>query len=223
MKLVFYAGGCHNANEELDIEAVRLLRENSRNPLLTYIPSDSRKKNHYFEEFKRYWRKYGIRKIEPFAADDHFSSSELKRALSSDGIFLSGGNTYYFVKSLRERGMFSRLREYVKKDGVLMGLSAGAIIMTPSIATAGIPVEDSDENYVELENLKSLALVKFEFAPHFTNRKRVCSELLKHSKQFKGPIYAAPDGSGIVVNEHRTTFVGKIACFFQGKKMPIVR
>lgn len=223
MKLVFYAGGCHNANEELDIEAARLLRESSHNPRLTYIPSDSRRKNHYFEEFKQYWRKYGIRRIEAFAADDHFKAPELKRALSSEGIFLSGGNTYYFVKSLREHGMFSRLRNYVKKGGVLMGLSAGAIIMTPSIATAGIPSDDADENYVELENFKSLALVKFEFAPHYTRRRKVSQELMRYSRKFKGPIYAAPDGSGVIVDGHRTAFVGKIACFFQGRQMPIAR
>jgi len=223
MKLVFYAGGCHNANEELDTEAVRLLHESSRNPRLTYIPSDSRRKNHYFEEFKQYWRKYGIRRVEPFAADDHFTPAELKRALSSDGVFLSGGNTYYFVKNLRSHGMFSRLREYAKKGGVLMGLSAGAIIMTPSITTAGIPSSDADHNYVELENLKSLALVKFEFVPHYTRRRETSLEIMRYSKKFKGPIYAAPDGGGVIVDGHRTVFVGKVACFFQGRQMPIVR
>ncbi|NUM88299.1 MAG: Type 1 glutamine amidotransferase-like domain-containing protein [Bdellovibrionales bacterium] len=220
MKLVFYSGGCHNLNEELDAEAVRLLKEHSSNPRLTYIPSDSRKKKHYFEEFKRYWRKYGIRRIEPFAADDHYTPKDLRHALSADGVFLSGGNTYYFTKSLRDRGFFSRLREYARKGGVLLGLSAGAIIMTPSITTASIPSDDPDENYVELANWKSLALVKFEFSPHYTRRKRVALELMRYSKKFRGPIYSAPDGGGIVVNGHRTVFVGRVACFFQGHQMP---
>jgi len=48
---------------------------------------------------------------------------------------------------------------------VLAGPSVGAIILTPTIGTAGPPLPDPDDNDVKLKNLRALGLVRFEFSP----------------------------------------------------------
>ena len=85
--------------------------------------------------------------------------------LASDVIYLSGGNTYYFLHHLRRSGPIPVLREFVARGGVLAGLSAGAILMTPHIGLAGYPSFDRDENDVGLRNEASLALVDFALPP----------------------------------------------------------
>jgi len=90
--------------------------------------------------------------------------------------------------------------------------------MTPSIGMAGIPRFDCDQNDVKLKNLKSLGLVPFEFSPHYNGRKKVDEELLRYSKKIEHPLYACPDGDGIIINGDKVSFIGEVYPFVKGKK-----
>jgi len=109
-----------------------------------------------------------------------------------------------------------------KKGGVLASLSAGAIILTPNIGTAGPPLLDPDKNDVKLKNLRALGLVRFEFYPHYTSTPKTNQAILQYSRNTKNPIFACPDGSGITINENRMTFIGNVLMFAGGKKVGIL-
>ncbi len=111
------------------------------------------------------------------------------------------------------------LRKFVKRGGVLAGLSAGALILTPDIWLAGYPPHEGDTNEVRLKNLKGLDLVHFEFLPHYTSSGKTNAAILKYSKKTSRPIIACPDGSGIVVDGEELRYFGPTYLFFQGKKM----
>lgn len=95
--------------------------------------------------------------------EDGFNLEQFNVALSRPFIHLSGGNTFRFLKSLRERGADKRLVEYASNGGILIGVSAGAMILTSSIESAFIC---GDENAVGLDDFTGLGLVPFMFAPH---------------------------------------------------------
>ncbi len=115
-----------------------------------------------------------------------------------------------------------KLKTFVERGGVLAGLSAEAIILTPNIGTAGPPLPDPDENEVKLKNLRALGLVRFEFYPHYTSTPKTNQAILKYSRNTKYPIFACPDGSGITINENRMTFIGNVLMFSGGKKVEIL-
>ena len=48
--------------------------------------------------------------------------------MGCDAIHLTGGNTFQFSYWLRERGLDAELKRYAKAGGVLIGVSAGAIL-----------------------------------------------------------------------------------------------
>ena len=102
-----------------------------------------------------------------------------------------------------------------------MGLSAGSILMTPSITTAAVPSFDSDENEVNLTNWKALGLVPFEFSPHYHFSKESDRELLEYSKVCSHPIYACRDGEGIIVQDGKIRFVGAVKVFHRGEKLRV--
>jgi dipeptidase E len=104
---------------------------------------------------------------------------------------------------------------------VLAGLSAGSIIMTPTINSASYPKFDRDENAVGLRNFDALGLVQFEFFPHFSPEPEYVRELKKQSLKLKYPIYAVADGAGITVFNRRITFFGKIWCYLAGKEFQL--
>lgn len=220
MKLVLYGGGVEEDNAEIDAMALRLTGK--KKPRIAYIPSCSYESEIDFGNFVKHFNKFfGLTQFIHFPIDIPFDRVLLNEVLNSDLIHLSGGNTYYFLKHLKRSGMLSRLREYVLKGGVLTGLSAGGIVMTPTITTASFPSFDCDENDENLKNLNSMGLVKFEFFPHYSNSKRYDQELLSYSKKLERPIYASTDTSGIIVEEESIKFFGRNYCFFRGRKFPL--
>ncbi|RZA09577.1 MAG: hypothetical protein EOP11_01305 [Proteobacteria bacterium] len=217
MNLVLYSGGRARDNRSLGQEVTKLL-EHSSKPVLSFIPSDERDMEEDFAEFKAKFssRRFRFRMV---PIHEPLSPAAAKELLSSDGIFLGGGNTFYFLKTLRARGLLGRLKSYVKRGGLLMGLSAGSILMTPSIKTASVPSLDADDNYVGLTNLKAMGLVPFEFSPHYVPSREVDAELREYSARLDYPIYAAQDGAGIVVKNGKVRRVGGVAVFRGGRKI----
>ena len=219
MNLVLYSGGDDDENIHLDIEAIALTQKKS--PSITYIPSCSYDSEVEFYDFVKHYRKLGINRFIHFPVDIDYDATIKKEAFDSDIIHLSGGNTYYFLMHLRKKRLLKELKEFVAKGGVLTGLSAGGILMTPNIDTAGFPHFDKDDNEDNVTNFKAMSLVDFEFFPHYKNSKRYDAELVSHSVKSKRIIYACPDGSGIVVNEGSLKFNGKCFGFYKGKKIPL--
>lgn len=221
MKLVLYSGGGEIENALLNLKAIELTGKSS--PKMTFIPSSSYDAETDFRYFVDEFSKLGVDHFFLFNVDVPFTQTLLKEVLNSDIIFLGGGNTFYFLNYLKKNNMFKHLREFLDKGGVLCGLSAGAIVLTPNIYTASFPTFDRDENPWQIKNLKSMGIVNFEFFPHYKNSKRYDSEFVSHTKKSNRPLYACPDGSGIVIENEEMTFVGKCSVFFAGKKLTLSR
>ncbi|MBC75422.1 MAG: hypothetical protein CME64_05335 [Halobacteriovoraceae bacterium] len=217
MKLALYSGGHDFENIRMDEALLSMV--GNKNPKVSFIPSCSYLSHVDFREYVSQYRKHRIKRFIHFPIDTSFSNVVKEEVFNGDIIHLSGGNTYYFLKHLRKAKMLGALKEFVKRGGVLTGLSAGAIIMTKNINTAGFPSFDRDENEDNVKNLNGMGLVNFEFFPHYKNSARYDKELLKYSKKSRNKIYACPDGAGILLNDGMKTFVGKCYCFFNGEKI----
>jgi dipeptidase E len=218
MKLVLYSG-YDERNTALDEHLVRMIGK--ARPRITYIPAMSSDAESEFEFFCENFGKYGFYDITVFHVDKPYSIHQAKAALNADMIYLSGGNTFHFLKAIRLNGFDKMLKTYAKRGGVIAGLSAGAILLTPSIATASYPEFDCDDNWVGLKDLKALGLAPFEFFPHFTAAREYNAELLLQSKKIKWPIYGAFDGSGIIIEDRKLIFIGSVTQFYRGQKFVI--
>lgn len=219
MKLVLYSGGDDKDNRHLDRAFIELLGK--KNPVVTFIPSSSYLSEQEFKVFVKHYSRYKISRFIHFPVDVPFDRILFQEVMRSDAIHMGGGNTFYFLNSLRKAKLLKELRTYVQKGGVLTGLSAGAILMTENIDMAAYPDFDRDENIVNLKNLSALDLVDFAFFPHFKNSARYDTVFKRYSRLKQKVIYACPDGSGIVVNGQELRFVGKTFAFSDGHKFPI--
>lgn len=219
MKLVLYSGGDEKENRQLDKAFVELIGK--KNPVVTFIPSSSYLSEEEFRLYVRHYSKFKISRFIHFPVDVPFDKIMFQEVMRSDAIHLGGGNTFYFLNSLRKAKLLPELRKFVEKGGVLTGLSAGAIMMTENIEMAGYPTFDRDENIVGLKNLSALGLLDFAFFPHFKNSPRYDVAFKKYSKTKNKVIYACPDGAGIVVNDGELRFIGKTFAYSEGHKFPI--
>lgn len=219
MKLVFYGGGDSKDNRQVDKNLIRMVKNDS--PLFSFIPSCSIDADLEFIDFVNQYKKFKVKRFLTYPLDTTTDDVMLRQVFKSDVIHLGGGNTYYFLKTLRKRKLLGELKKFVENGGILTGLSAGAILMTPQIDTASFPEFDKDDNDCNIKNFKSLNLVDFEFFPHYRNSKRYDVELIRHSKKTKNPVYACYDGSGIIMNHGKMEFIGKVFMFHNGKKVKI--
>ncbi len=219
MKLVLYSGGDEEDNLQLDRAFIDLLGK--KNPVVTFIPSSSYLSEQEFKSFVRHYSKFKITRFIHFPVDVPFDRILFQEVMRSDAIHLAGGNTFYFLNSLRKSKLIKELRTFVQKGGLLTGLSAGAILMTENVEMAANPQFDRDENSVNISNLSALNLVDFAFFPHFKNSARYDTFFKKFTRDTKKVIYACPDGAGLVVSGAELRFVGSCYAFSNGHKFSI--
>lgn len=219
MNLVLYSGGDEKENKNLDRAFVELLGK--KNPVVTFIPSSSYLSEQEFKNFVRHYSKFKIARFIHFPVDVPFDKILFQEVMRSDAIHMGGGNTFYFLNSLRKAKLIPQLKAFASGGGLLTGLSAGAILMTENIEMAGYPEFDRDENIVNLTNLSALNLVDFLFFPHFRNSARYDAVFKKYTKTSPKIIYACPDGAGIVIRQDEIRFIGKCFAFSNGHKFSI--
>lgn len=179
----------------------------SLKPKIAYIPSQSDFERKYFNEKVKWYKQYGINDLVYFDIDKEYDTGKKDELFACDGIFLSGGNTYYFLSNLKKRNFLPFLRDYVEKGGVLIGVSAGSIIMSKTIDITTL----HDENTTGLRDYFSLGLVNFDFFPHLNwNKEKYLKDLVEYSKTSKSAIYACNDGDGIIVDDDNMQFFGEV-------------
>ena len=88
-----------NENTKLDEAFLESIGKIS--PTITFIPSQADPQKTYFNYKREYYGQFGITDLYYFDIDRDFDETSLGKVFSSDAIFLSGGNTYYFLNSMK--------------------------------------------------------------------------------------------------------------------------
>ena len=193
--------------DKIDKGLITLLAKS--NPIIGYIPSVADPQRKYYRERQAYYSRMYMDLQIYFELDKEYRPNLLESLLSCDAIHLSGGNTYYFLHWLRKRKMLEPLRQYVKHGGVLVGVSAGSMLMSPDISICPLYVNEP----IEVEtDFSSLNLVDFAFAPHYGSKRMSASipALQKYSRDHKIVVYACQDSGGIVVTDDNVTCIGDV-------------
>ncbi|ABV86924.1 Type 1 glutamine amidotransferase-like domain-containing protein [Shewanella pealeana] len=172
----------------------------SQSPLkVGYIASQPDPQREYFQQTKMLYKTCGAELSVYLELEAGFSQHALDQLLDCDAIQLSGGDTYRFLKALKSRKLLPVLRQYAINGGALVGVSAGAMIMTPSIASASLC---GDINNCELEDLNALNLVDFLFAPHIelhVSQEQPLSEPFQQQlARFSQQICLCPDDAALL-------------------------
>jgi dipeptidase E len=160
-RLVFYSDQIIPANQAVDHALLELLDKPGAR--VGYIASSSDPERRYFLPKQQYYQRYSLDLCLYVELDDAFDATLLDPLFASDAIHLSGGNTFYFLYWLQQRDLLARLRDYAAQGGVLIGVSAGAILFTPSIDSALLC---GDTAYAPLVDHAGLGLAPFGFVPH---------------------------------------------------------
>lgn len=146
--------------------------------VLAYLPSDgANTKQKYIDEWKQYAKEHGAK----FVCVDNSkrgeeAKKEIEKLYGANILVISGGNTFTLLDHLRKSGLDEAIKKFTEKpEFVLSGFSAGAIVLTPSIASSGL--KGGDINTVGIKDLSGLGIVDFEIFAHYSKQwEEVCGK-----------------------------------------------
>jgi dipeptidase E len=210
-KLLLYSDQIPPLTDAIDEHLLRWLP--ARGAVIGYIPAGPDPNRDWFRARNTYYARYGF-ELRSFGLEDEYDESKQEELMSCDAIHLSGGNTFQFLYWLKARNKIAPLQQYVHKGGVLIGVSAGALLMTPSVGPSLIC---GDVPYEGIKDGEGLSLVDFAILPHFDGSQHYVQGLTSFSKGFHGSVYAISDGGGIVVEGSSVTCVGEVRQMSAGR------
>jgi len=164
-------------------------------------------------EKRAYYARHGLDIDVVYDLDRANDQNEIEALPACDAIHLSGGDTVSFLRRLKRSGMLEPLRSWAAAGGILIGTSAGAILMTPTIALHALFDGRRPE---EIKDATALDLVPFEFFPHAHAKTGYLTELVSYSARNARPIAACPDGDGIVITGGTVECIGDLIWFSDG-------
>ena len=133
-----------------------------------------------------------------------------KRLEESDIILVEGGNTFHLMHWFYHSGLSQIIPELLKTR-VYIGISAGSLVVSPSIINASsekkIAIDIGDTIY---DN--GLSLVDFMVKPHINNSyfpQYTFENLKKQSKNYQYPIYGLDDNSAIKIDGDKVEVVSE--------------
>lgn len=209
MKLALFSEQVIDKNNLMNRDLIRLI--NKKEMKIAYIPSKSDTTRKYFNEIKSYYESLGARSLFYFDLDEEYNEDKIQELLTCDAIHLSGGDTEKFIELIRKRSFEKVLKSYVDLGKVLIGASAGSILMTLNTEVINFIGDES-----KLENKEALGFTNFHFIPHWGENKNNLFRVIDYSIREKEPIYCCKDGYGIIVNDDNLNFYGDITKVFKG-------
>lgn len=186
------------------IDALWLAELRGRDIRIGYIPSASDSTRRYFDRKREYYSQYGIRDFVYFDLNKEYRPVLLPELLSCQAIHLSGGDPFQFNDAIRRRGFAPVLRRYHEGGGILLGVSAGGIVLSPSIEVSHLFYR------ARTERSEAAGLVPFHFLPHYNRRVASLEQLRGFSARLGCTVCAVGDGDGIAVVGGQRSFIGPV-------------
>ena len=162
-----------------------------------------KEKNYHVERLTQELRTLGL-SVDCFDFDVQ-SPAELAQY---DAVEIIGGNPYYLLNSIRQNNFVEMLADFAKSK-VIIGCSAGALVLTPSLDL--IDLYSPEMNIVDLKDLSACHLTDVRLLPHyskFLNRYEHFEEkCLQYEQENRCSVIRLNDGEGIFIDGVDVTVV----------------
>lgn len=210
LRLVMYSDQVIPENGNVDARLLDFMAGRGR---IGYVSSGPEPDRRFFSDRQAYYARLGLDLSVFLDVSKPVSADELAALLDCDAIHLPGGDTRAFLDCLRDNELVATLGNWAQNGGLLIGTSAGAILMTPTVALDAVFTGEDPEM---VSDDLALNLVPFEFFPHFDEGKNYLPTLLAYSAKTSRRIAACKDGDGIVVMGEIVESVGDIVWIANG-------
>lgn len=216
MKLILCGGGSGDQNKFANSKLDEII--NYDKPLL-YIPLAMSENEHPNYDDCYEWIKNELKSVRVPYIDMVRNFEQLNEFDFNDysAIFIGGENTYKLLKGLKDNGIFQKILNFIKNEGIIIGGSAGAVIFGKDINI----IASMDQNDVMLEDTKGFDCIEgISIFPHYINyssklnqeenekRIQTFTNAIKDFSLKNGKVIALPEEDAIFINDSRYEILG---------------
>jgi dipeptidase E len=203
MQKIVAIGGGEIGRPGFPIETTSIDREiiflsGKKKPKLLFIPTASSDSESYFEVVKKHFGKQlGCAVDVLYLIKNKQQKSEIeKKILSSDIVYVGGGNTLKMMKIWRKFGIDEIILKARNKGIVLSGVSAGAMCWFSFGLSDSLLFSNKNAPMIKV---RGLGFAKSLFCPHYNFEKKREPELKKMMKKTSGVAIAVENCCAIEI------------------------
>lgn len=129
-----------------------------------------------------------------------------------DVIYLNGGNPFFLLHHLRRSGAGNILKEMLGGRLLLVGASAGAVVLGPSLAV--VNEFDGDLDTYGVTDYRGLELINFVVMPHLNrwNEEPTFAAKFRHFQALTPfPVLGIADNEALLVAENSIIRIGELS------------
>jgi dipeptidase E len=130
-----------------------------------------------------------------------------------DIIYTLGGNPFLLLDEVNKSGARAILKELATQGKILMGYSAGSLLLGPDLTLFNAADSLLGFNEIGLTELSCLGLYDFHIFPHYANFTGQAPELIpiinEFEKQSDFPVYRLNDNQAIIYRNGEIEIVGQ--------------
>jgi len=132
--------------------------------------------------------------------------------MNFDIVYILGGNPFLLLDEVKKTKADQVLKKYVTHNKILMGYSAGALILGPNLKLMDSVDNLLGFNEMGLEELECLGFYDFYIFPHYKDFSNQVPELADEIDKFeaheKAKVYRITDEQGIIYQNGETKLIG---------------
>ena len=138
---------------------------------------------------------------------DGKSQAQLREILQRfEIVFVEGGNSFYLLKSIKESGFDTIVKELLQKGVIYMGASAGSYVACPSIEMATWKHQDKYNHY-RVTDFSAMNLVPFLVTVHY---KTEYDDILREKiKEAQLPVKILTDQQALLIKNDGIHLIGE--------------
>ncbi len=200
-KLILHSDQSVKLTSELDKE-ILLSMTGKRRPKITYIPSVPDPYRRYFLKKLEYYTKIGFPDVVYFDPEESCSQRDIESVFSADVVHLSGGEVTSFCNRLRFTQCDRHLQTFAARGGVILGVSAGAMLLGKTFQSASL--------FGERGCFEGLGFFDFEIVPHASEMFPRLDLLEKFARTHNKPVYVLNDGDVVLITGKKIKTRGNV-------------
>lgn len=178
----------------------------NKNMVFSYIPSRTELGDIYFNRVKNTYKEIGIEIFNYIDIDQNYKDEYDVILLGSNIVFLAGGDDPYIIKNLKKRKYDVLLRKLYSSGATIIGLCAGASILSPYAIV-------SDYNGIKFKDIHvipwGVGINKYMYYSRFDDSCNLES-LKEFSVKYRKQILAAYLDSVIIFSDGELSSEGEV-------------
>lgn len=155
--------------KEIDEEIIKMT--NKENPNFLFIGLASSYSDSYYDTIKKIYKELGCNtsylKKKNIINNPDITKNKI---LNADIIYIGGGDSIKLINEIKEYKIDTLLEEALNKKTVLVGISAGAILLSKEGFSDSLILRGESDKYSFLEGLN---LININICPHYSLEKSI--------------------------------------------------